>query len=116
MRVLALACFLTSSIVHGFAPLPIARTPWSTTPLRTPTSRSHPLRAGIEGQEDSGPSTTCSSAPTPVALPPLYTVADGRGFRVCDDESALSVALAHRVADLSRAAIADHGAFYLSIG
>ena len=114
----ALAYVCTSSIDHGFAPFPIARAPWNT-PLRAPSRSHHPLRAGIEGQEDDVSSTTtatASSAPSTATLPPLRTVTDGRTFRVCDDDSALTVALADSVAEISKAAIADHGAFYLSIG
>jgi arylamine N-acetyltransferase len=115
----ALAYVCTSSIVHGYVTFPIARAPWRTTPLRSPSRSHHPLRVGIENQEVSVSSTTVaatSSAPTTATLPPLRTVTDGRSFRVCDDDSALTVALVDRVAAISKAAIADHGAFYLSIG
>ena len=122
MYIWALASVCTWSIVHGFAPFPIARTPWRT-PFRAPSRSHHPLRAGIEGQEDDVSSTTTAtatataiSAPTTATLPPIRTVTNGRTFRVCDDDSALGAALADRVAEISKAAIADHGAFYLSIG
>jgi hypothetical protein len=43
-------------------------------------------------------------------------LADGRALRICADADALSAALATRVAALAAAAVAERGAFCLSIG
>lgn len=107
---LALALVLAATAVRGFTPLPIVQAPWRTTARALRRAPSPRATAGASGHRES----TTSAEPASSAA--VLAVADGRTFRVCADADALSAALAARVAALAAAAIAERGAFCLSIG
>ena len=71
----------------------------------------HALRPSLRASRING-----RRAATALAAASSGEVLDGRRFVVCASEAEVAQAVADRVASLSRAAVADKGAFSMSIG